>query len=81
MINQKTTFEIKKLLEDEAKKMGKNFSWFRFAKKTKNGSWKFLANKDFQWKKLQEIANKLSLKYKNLRKGEIVDIISELVNN
>lgn len=81
MVNQKTTFEIKKFLEDEAKKMGKNFSWFRFAKKTKTGCWRFLANKDDQWEKLQEIANKLSLKYEDLKKGEIVDIISELVNN
>lgn len=71
---------IKNILKKEAKKIKKDVLWFKFAKKTKKGHWRFLVNKEIQWKKLEEIATKLSKKYKKYTTGKIVDIISEIVN-
>lgn len=66
-------------LKKEAKKMGKNISWFRFAKKTKHG-YRFLTNKESQWEKLEEIAKRLLKKYPEMTEGEIIDLLSYIVN-
>lgn len=72
--------EIKKALTDEAEKIKKDLSWFRFAKKIKTGAWRFLDNKEARWKKLEEIAIKIAGRHKNYTTGEVVDIMSGIVN-
>lgn len=71
--------DIIKELQREMKKTKKELRWFQFAKKTQY-SWKFLKNKEKQWEILGEIAKKISKKYTKYTNGEIVDLISELVN-
>ncbi|OGK20998.1 hypothetical protein A2866_02680 [Candidatus Roizmanbacteria bacterium RIFCSPHIGHO2_01_FULL_39_8] len=63
----------------KAKHMGKPIAWFQFAKKTKYG-YRFLTNKEAQWKILQEIAERIAQKYPQYTTGQIVDLLSEIVN-
>ncbi len=67
-------------LKKEAEKRKKPIFWFRYAKRGIY-SYRFLKNKSEQWDLLEQIAVSLGKKYKNFTTGEIVDIISELVNN
>ena len=80
MKSKKLFREIKKALSGEAKKMGKNVDWFRFAIRNKRGGWRFLANKQNQLKRLEEIAEKIGEKNKKYKTGKIADLISETVN-
>ena len=79
MKSQKIIKELQKELAKEAKNLRKSLSWFRFAKKTKKG-YRFLAHKEAQWKILQEIVKKVVNKYPDYSTGQIVDMLSELVN-
>ena len=79
MKNTKIYCELVEELKSEAKKVGQNISWFRFAKKTKCGWW-FLTNKEEQWKKIEHIAKKISKKYPLFTVGQIVDWSCDLVN-
>ena len=71
--------ELLSELNSEAKRMGKAISWFRFATKTKYG-YSFLKDKADQWEKLEQIAEKVAKKYPQCREGQIVDMLSQLVN-
>ncbi len=73
--------ELLRVFKVEAGKLGRPISWFRFAKKTKTGAWRFLANKEAQWNALEKIAKKLSTKFPGYTMGEIVDILAGLINS
>ena len=72
--------ELLAKLKEEAKRIGKKISWFKFAVKTKHG-YRFLPNKELQWKKLEKIAEEFGQKYPQYKSGQIVDILSQLVNH
>lgn len=78
-ISKKTIRALKKEIREASKKHGRSLSWFRFAKKTQYG-YRFLANKEAQWKILQEIAERIAQKYPQYTTGQIVDLLSDLVN-
>lgn len=71
--------DIYKKAKKTTEGMKKELKWFKFAKKSKCG-YKFLGNKEAQWEKLKLIAQDISRSYKSYTMGQIVDIISELVN-
>lgn len=88
----KQNFEIKqsikesKLIKDivlelnkSIKSSKKDIGWFQYARYSQYG-YKFLKNKEDQYEILEAIANKLAKKHKNFTTGQIVDMISELVN-
>ncbi|MBI4008595.1 hypothetical protein HY357_00005 [Candidatus Roizmanbacteria bacterium] len=80
---RKTATDLEKdlfiVMKEVAQKNNKPLSWFRFAKKTKHG-YRFLANKEAQWKILEEIAKKAAKKYSQFNLGQITDTLSEIVN-
>lgn len=78
---KKITSEIKKVLLKKTKSLGKDISWFKFAKKTKNGGWRFLNNKENQWDILEEIAKEIKKTNKKYTTGQITDMIAEIVNS
>ena len=80
MNNIKVIKELKNILEREAEKMGKDISWFRFAKKTNNGH-RFLTKKEPQLRKLEEITQKIVKEHSEYTTGEVADIFSQLVNS
>lgn len=80
MTDKRIFNEIKNSLVEKAKKMKKSISWFRFAKKTKTGSWRFLNNKETQWEILEEVAREISKTNKKYTTGQIVDLIADFVN-
>lgn len=67
-------------LKEEAKRLGKKISWFRFATKTKFG-YRFLPNKEIQWKKLEGLAREIRQKFPQYTSGQIADMLSQLVND
>jgi hypothetical protein len=71
--------ELVKISLKTVKRIGKDFSWLKFARKTGN-SYRFLSNRERQWEVLQEIAKIAVRKYPKYREGEVVDILSDLVN-
>lgn len=71
--------ELMNEIKIEAKKDGISTIWFKFAEKSGLG-WRFLPNKEKQWKKLEFIAKKFSKRYPLLTTGQIVDELCELVN-
>ncbi|OGK15275.1 hypothetical protein A2774_02520 [Candidatus Roizmanbacteria bacterium RIFCSPHIGHO2_01_FULL_39_12c] len=80
MKDEKRVKEIIKTFKEEAKKKGKNLSWFKYAVKNKPGGWKFLSGKEEQWNLLEEISERVNQKHKEYKSGQIVDMISQLVN-
>lgn len=81
MINSNYKLLIARALKREAYAVGKPLSWFRFAKKhTKSEGYRFLANKEAQINILERVARSLSTRLVNLTTGQIMDILSELVN-
>lgn len=76
---QRLLKNIRKELKNSAERLGKSISWFQFAKKTKYG-YRFLKNKEKQWEVLKELAVHLAKKHRSYTIGEIVDIVSEMVN-
>lgn len=81
---KKDEVETLKTISDLAKSMvtkkGKTLSWLRFAKKNLAESYSFIPYKESQWSILEKIAEKVLILYPKKRSGEIVDLISELVN-
>lgn len=59
--------------------MGKSFNWLQFARK-KRRTFRFLPNKVKQWNTLIKIAMGFSKKYPYFNQGQVVDLLSELVN-
>jgi len=80
LVNEKIISEIKKALFRKAKELGRDVSWFKFAKRTKAGTWRFLSHKEGQWKALGEISEKLARTNKKYTTGQIADMIAEIVN-
>lgn len=76
MIRKELLIEVK----SEANKIGKDISWFQFAKKRKEGGLIFLKNRDVQFNILTDIIEKFSKKYPDYNRGKFADIISDLVN-
>jgi len=71
---------INDLAKTVVAKKGKTLSWLRFAKKNSTGGFSFIPHKEPQWSALEKLAEKISILYPDKRSGEIVDLISELVN-
>lgn len=78
----KTNFSdlIKKYLLKRATEINKDLAWFRYAKRTKSGAYRFLANRERQWRELTRLAESIVRKHPNLKLGQIVDWLSDLVN-
>lgn len=72
---------INKILLSELEKTGKPLSWFKFAKKNQSGSYRFLSNKETQWQTLNQVAKKAAKKLPQYTLGQIVDALSQLINN
>lgn len=77
---KKIVMVLKTELASKARQIGKPFSWFQFAKKTKYG-YRFLANKGVQWNLLQDIVGRIGKKYPQYTTGEIVDLLGDIVNS
>src|SRR3989344_2199755 len=60
--------------------LGKDMSWFQFAKKTKLG-YRFLTNRERQWLLLEQVAQEVAQDYPSYRLGQVVDILADLVNH
>ena len=71
--------DIKDAIEEKRKKIGKPAGWFRYARYANHG-YVFLKHKEKQWEILNEVAIELSSRYPKYTQGEIVDLISEMVN-
>ena len=67
-------------VDKEAEKRGKSLFWFKYATKLKGGGYRFLQNKDEQWRILERLAKSLKGKLPGLTTGNIVDMIAEYVN-
>ena len=62
------------------KSSGHPLPWYQFARKTKTGGYRFLANKEAQWQTLNKIAQKVQKKLPQYTQGQIVDALANLVN-
>lgn len=68
-------------LESYAKEHNKCLGWFRFAKHTKSGAYEFLSGKEAQFSILGKIAKKIAVNNQEYTEGQIVDMLSNLVND
>jgi hypothetical protein len=66
-------------LNKSIKSSKKDIAWFQFARYSQYG-YRFLKNKEEQYEILEEIANRLVKIHKNYTTGQIVDMMSELIN-
>ena len=81
MTNKKIKEELLAEVKKESEKIGKNISWFQFAKKRKERGLTFLKNRDPQFNILMDIIEKFIKKYPKFNRGQIADLLSDLVNN
>lgn len=70
---------LQQIATSKSKSLKRNVSWLQFAKKTKY-CYRFLKNKERQWQILNELAQKAAQIYPDYTKGQIVDILANLVN-
>ena len=73
--------EILKAVKEEAKRLGKDVGWFKFARIKKGDVWVFLPDKDFQLRKLEQLVKKVGKKFPQFTTGQITEKISRMVNN
>jgi len=58
----------------------KDLFWLQYTKPVKHG-YRFLSNKKVQWKTLEKISQKVSQQHQGYAVGEVIDVLSEVVNN
>lgn len=80
---KQTFFDLLTALSEESNKAvktrGRSLQWLQFA--TCHGScYRMLENKDEQWEILQQIVDKVSWCHPQYTEGEIVDLLSQLIN-
>lgn len=81
MLNPTYREHIEGALNKQAEQLEKPRTWFRYAKKLKvSGGYRLLTHKQDQINILECIAISLYKSLPNLTKGQIVDMISEVVN-
>jgi hypothetical protein len=73
--------DLFKTTNQKLKKLNKDLSWLQYAKTTKRGNVRFLAHKQVQWNTLEAIATTLSKKHDYYSYGQVIDLLSHLVNH